>query len=400
MANATGINKKVIYKKEATFGVDPGPTGAQSLRRKSSDINLSKDTYQSEELRDDYQDADMRHGTRKVGGTINGELSPATYKDFMAAAVRSAFATGVSTSAQTTISAVAGVGFARSVGSFLTDGFKVGRVVRATGMTATGNNTKNFMVTAVAALTLNGFFLDGSLVLVSAAGASTTIAEVGKVASVPLTGHTDDSFTIEHQHADISVFERFNGCKVGSLAVKLPATGMSEIDIAIVGQNQADGNSVYFTTPTAQTTTPTLAAVNGAVIAGGVRIVTITGMEFTIDGDMSTEAVVGSNSTPDVFEGKVKVSGQLTALFTDATFRDAFRDETEMAIACAFTTSNQPAADFLAFAMTRVKLGGNGKSDGAKGIVQTVPFTALLDVNGGTALATPKTTITIQDSAA
>lgn len=398
MPSATGVNKKVVYKKETTFGVDPGATGAQSLRRKTSTIALKKDTYQSDEIRDDMQDADMRHGTRKVDGSINGELSPKTYADFMAAIVRAGFVAGVSTSAQTTIAAVAGTGFSRSAGSFLTDGFKVGRVVRATGMTAGANNARNFLVTSVTATALNGFFLDGTAVAVSAAGPSTTIAEVGKVTSVPLTGHTDDSFTIEHQHTDVGVYERFNGCKASKVAVKLPATGMAEIDIGIVGQNMADGNTVYFTGENAQTTTATLAAVNGGVIAGGNRVLTITGMEFTIDGDMSTEAVVGSNMTPDVYEGKIKVSGQFTALFDGPTFRDAFRDETELSIAAAFTTSSSATADFLAFAMTRVKLGGSEKSDNPKQIAQTVPFTALLDVNGGPSLATPKTTISIQDS--
>jgi hypothetical protein len=48
--------------------------------------------------------------------------------------------------------------------------------------------------------------------------------------------------------------------------------------------------------------------------------------------------------------------------------------------------------------MPRIKLGGSSKSDGEQGIVQTLPFTALLNSAGGTALATEKTTLVMQDS--
>ena len=66
-----------------------------------------------------------------------------------------------------------------------------------------------------------------------------------------------------------------------------------------------------------------------------------------------------------------------------------------------FTTANTATADFIAINMSRVKVGGASKDDGEKEIIQTLPFTALLDTAGGTATTedTLKTTISIQDSA-
>ena len=66
MATASGINKIVSYKKETTFGVLPAASGAQTIRRVSSAFNLTKETYQSEEIRTDYHIQDFRHGVRSV----------------------------------------------------------------------------------------------------------------------------------------------------------------------------------------------------------------------------------------------------------------------------------------------------------------------------------------------
>ena len=55
--------------------------------------------------------------------------------------------------------------------------------------------------------------------------------------------------------------------------------------------------------------------------------------------------------------------------------------------------------DFVSFTMPRIKVGGNSKDDGQKGIVQTVPFTALLNTSSATNNG-DFTTLMIQDSAA
>jgi hypothetical protein len=92
MTIAIGVNKQVKYKVESTWGTVPAAGSAQLLRRVSSDLDLKKETYESNEIRTDYQVADFRHGVRRVAGSIRGELSPLTYSDFLAAALRKAWA--------------------------------------------------------------------------------------------------------------------------------------------------------------------------------------------------------------------------------------------------------------------------------------------------------------------
>jgi hypothetical protein len=109
---------------------------------------------------------------------------------------------------------------------------------------------------------------------------------------------------------------------------------------------------------------------------------------------------VGSNVYPDIFEGRVKISGQMTVYFQDAVFRDYFTNETEVSVAVVMTTGSSNTADYIAFSFPRVKMGGAGKNDGEKGLVQTMPFTALLASSGGSGFNVEQTTMQIHDSLA
>lgn len=397
MALATGVSKELRYKKESTWGTPAGATGAQLLRRVSSDLSLTKESYQSNEIRTDYQISDFRHGVRSVAGSITGELSPKTYADFFAAALRKDFAAGGTTGAVAVLAVTdTGTKFTRSSGSFVTDGFKVGDVVSATGFTDANNNNHYCLVTAVAALTLDIAPLDGVPLTDEAEGDTVTIAVVGKKTYTPETGHTDDSFSIEHWHEDVNQSELFTGCKVNTIEIGLPPTGMSTVTIGMMGKDVVTDSSEYFTTPTANTTTGILASVNGIAYALGTKQTVLTGLSINIAGGMSMQPVVGSNTPPDIFEGRVVVTGEMTAFFENGDLRDAFLDEDEVSLVFVFTTSNAKNPDFVAFTMPRVKFGSANKNDGETGIVQTLSYQALLNTAGSGA---DKTTLIIQDSA-
>ena len=69
---ATGVNKKVAYKKETSYGVVPSASGAKYIRRVTSTFNLFKENFCSNEFCSYYQVADERHGVRSVQGNISG----------------------------------------------------------------------------------------------------------------------------------------------------------------------------------------------------------------------------------------------------------------------------------------------------------------------------------------
>lgn len=405
MTQASGVFKQIAIKEETSYGVLPTASGAQLLRRTDATFNLTKDTYESNEIRTDLQTADMRHGVRRVGGTLNGELSPGSYAAYLAALVKREFAT-VTALASLSLT-IAGSGptytITRASGSFLTSGVKIGQVIRLTaGTFAAGNMNKNLFVVDLTATVATVIVLNGSGLVAEGPIASATITVPGKVTYVPTTGHTDKSFSIEEWYSDITRSEVFSGCKFTKASVQLPPSGMATLGLDVAGKDhgQAPGNTRYFTSPTAQGASGVVAAVNGILLVGGAAMASVTGLNFDIESAFSGDAVVGSNVVPTQFAGRVKVSGQFTAYFEDGVIPAAFFDETELGIQVALTTSNDAAADFVSFSMSRVKLGGADKADNEGGVVRTYPFTALLNVNGGSGTAHEQTTIAIQDSLA
>ncbi len=406
MGTASGVFKQVTYKPETQYGVMPAANAAQAMRRTTSSLDLTKDTYQSGEMRPDFQVADFRHGLRKVGGSISGELSAKTYGDFAAAVLKKDFVAGVSvTGASITIAGAAGAWtIARAAGSWLTDGVKIGDVVRLTaGAFNPANLDKNIQVTGMTATILTGIVLNASVLVAQGPIASATLSVVGKKSFTPQTGHTDRSFSIEHWYPDAGATgasEVFTGCKVSKVTYTLPATGMATVSVEFVGKDMVPGSAQYFVTPTPVTVTGTMAAVNGVVKVGTATGGTITSATIEITAAQSSEPGIGSNTADQASTGRVIITGQVTAKFDSTALRDAFVNETEISAYLAFTADNTAASDFVAFSMSRLKLNGASKDDGEKILIQTMPFQALLDINGGAGKATEMTTLTIQDSAA
>lgn len=398
MATASGINKIVSYKKETAFGELPSPTtGGQTIRRVSSTFNLTKETYQSEEIRTDYQLVDFRHGVRAVEGSLSGELSAGTYADFLASALaRNWTAATPSALGSTTIASVGGTyTITRTTGSWLTDAVRVGSVIRLTGF-ATANNDANLLVIALTATVATVVALNGVALTPETVASGGTFTATGKTTYAPTTGHTDDSYTFEEWYADIGQSEVTVGNKVNTVGIALPATGLTTIDLAFMGQDlKQRGTSQFFTSPTTQNTNGIFAAVNGALIVNGAPVALVTGANFNINRNMTSEAVVGSNIRPEIYEGRIIVDGDFTTLFQDGTFAGYFDEETEISLVVALTANSLPNSEFMSFTIPRLKLSTDTKDDGEKGIVSSNSFQAL---KGTGANGFEATTLMIQDS--
>lgn len=414
MPTAAGVAKQLAYKVESQYGQAPGQASAQLLRRVKSAFNLNKETYQSEEIRTDYQLVDFRHGVSSVGGSIEGELSPGTYKDFFAAALKRDFSTTAAISSLTLSVAASGSLYTvtRSAGDFLAGGIKVGMVVRLSGGTLNADTiNKNLLVVAVTATVMTVAVLNGTTMTAPQTNiASTTVTPAGKITYIPQTGHTNKSFAFEEWYSDVAQSELYLGCKIAKIGLQLPPSGISKVMFDVMGQDVANTTakrsavaltSQYFTSPTAQSTSGVMAAANGRLVSGGAVIANVTGLSVDIAAAFTRESLVGSNFGSELTPGRVIVTGQLTAIFDSITFRDAFWNETLTDLVFALTADNTALSEFVTIAIPAIKFGNAPKDDGEKTIVQTLPFQALLDTTGADTTAdTYKTTLMVNDSLA
>lgn len=395
-----GTAKTVSYKAETIWGTLAGAAGAKQLRRVTSSTNLTKETYESAEIRTDRQLADFRHGVRSAAGSLNGELSPNSYADFMQAILARDFTAGVATSAFSCTIAASGElwTITRAVGSFLTESISVGDGIALTGAGLNvANASKNLLVVSMTATVLTVKVLNNTVLIAEGPIATVTATVRGKKTFVPQTGHTERSFTVEEFYSDIAQSEVFTGMKFGSMNLQLPATGLVTVDFSMQGKDLAQkGTSQYFTAPAAQGSNGILASVQGAMIVNGLPVALITSADFNVERALENAIAVGSNSAAEIFTGRIKVSGNLSVYFQDAVFREYFDSETPVSLVFALSASSAANAEFISFTLPKVKLGSFEKQDGELGITSSCSFQALL--NSDTTQGLIASTVSIQDS--
>lgn len=399
---AQGINKITVMKKQTGLGVPASGSGGQIMRREKSEFKLERDTFENNEIVQHQQSTGVVAGLRKVSGTISGVVSPNTYSAIIASLLRKAFtATTALTGLALTLAGTPGAYTATGTG-FLTGGLKVGDVFRitlATGLNANCLN-KNFLITAVTATVITFLVLNGSIIT-TGAGTACTITVPGKKSLAPLTGHSKEYWTVEEWYPDVVQSELFTDVVPATVDIGLPSTGNSTFSATFAGLNRTLGAAQILTTPTAATTTAVQTAVSGAILVNGVEVGNVSAASIKIDGTVGhVGSVIGSNVSPEIQRGRIKVSGSITAFYQDGAISALFDAASAVNIVVAACNDDSAASEFCAYSMSAVRFTGDAADDGEKGIVRTYPFTAEINAAGGAALSSDQTIISIQDSLA
>jgi hypothetical protein len=414
MSLAEGVQARVAYKAYATGAitagtqpvstVDPAVTGGQILRRTSCSLTLKKDTYTASEVSTDRQVSDFRHGVKKAEGSLNGELSPGTYFDFIEAVCRATKASAVALTESDLTSATFDNTASTVVfggGNPHTLGLRIGDVLRFTNLATAANNSTNFVITSMTGGTNRTLGIYPAPTT-ETADTAFNVTTVGKSVFVPSSSFVSRKFGVEVYHSDVDVHRFFTECRAGGVKLSLPPTGLSTIEIPLMGRDMetnSGGSSPFFTAPTAATSTGLLAAVNGLIQVAGVTVGVITGASIDFNLPMSADPVVGQNFVPEIFLGRAHVTGQLTAFFQDMTLVNYFVNETEVSILFYLTASSAVAADAMTIYLPRVKFGGGDVAiTGEAGQAVTLPFTALKYATAGAGVEA--TTIRFTDTAA
>lgn len=396
MASAQGIAKLLVYKKELVlWGTKAVAAGGSYLRRVTGSFQLEKESYSSNEILTSQQVRDMRHGTRKSTGSISGEISGSGYEDFIQAILRKDFVAGATTGAVVTISATATTNlFTRSSGSYITDGFGVGSVISNSGFAAAGNNGL-FVVTAISTTVLTVLPLAGQVIVTVIAGATVTILEKGRKTYIPLTAHTDDSFTFEEYYPEIPLSRTFLGQQVDTMAISMQPNAMATIDFGFLGKDaEAATGTAYFTSPTAIGSEASYTGSDGLLLINGTSNGVVTSLSLNVASNIQQESVIGSNSIGAKSRGKVMVTLDGSAIFDSSTILNYFDGETEISMQYIFMSADDTQA--FSIYLPRVKIGTGNTDDGEKVIILTFSGQALEYTGAG--VGVEKTTIKIQDT--
>lgn len=379
MAIQNAVEVDLQYVEEVTPGTTPATPQMIQQRRVSSSLALNKATFQSQEARLDRNISDFRHGLRTVAGDIVGEVSVGAWDDFIEAGMGGEWDTEIvkSDSDFTSIAASSGVWTVGS-GSLLTQGLRVGDVINfGATLSESSNNNKNFIITDIpTATTMTTFPAPADM----SADTTFTLTRRGEKVLIGGSGDVMKSFTIEQGYLNITQYEIFRGMSVGSMALALTAEGMLGITCGFLGLDKAALTQAPLdATPTAVPSNPILAALNGALVIGSSEVAVVTGINVTLNNNLTSNAVVGRNVAPKIFRGSANVSGNFTAFFEDATIPDAFDNETILSLHSLVEEPTGTIPGYMRFSMPAIKLGGATKTITADGgVLIDYPFQALL----------------------
>lgn len=388
MSGQPGKNVSVRYKVESVFGTPvTGASGEEfRIQEGSPGLVMTREQILDPEARDDGMSSQFRHGAERVEGSYRGTLSVGSFNTLIAALFRTTFTasataltcdagaahTSLAVTNQNTLTLV-------GTGSFITAGIRVGDVIRL-GATA-ANDSINAVVATCAA----------NVITVLGTPWANFTADTN--ASVTLCKHitnsttlTRSSYTFEEYMTDLDESEQYAGCRVVSMRLTFQPNSVATVEFGIVGRSLAilgTSSAPGLTSPTEYTSIG-LVAVDAGIYLAGSSIATITGGELMFEIGGETVAVVGSRLSPNVYEGNMQITGNLTAVRTALTSSHLARfiaetDNVELSLMFLEPDAAAPI-DFFHVFLPRIKYAGTQKDGlGNNGpLTESIPIRAAI----------------------
>lgn len=354
---------------------------------------LTKQAVQSQIVRHDAQQLRGRHGSRRTAGTYSSEIAIGRADPVLEAIMRSAWSSAdlaITESAMTSVTTGANTIIA-AAGSWITQGLRVGDVIRATGLPDAANNNKNLRIAGLTATTIT---VAETLVVNAAADTSFTITRPGRVLINGAAGALARKyFTIEEHEFDLDASEVFTDCRWSRFMVRLNADGLLECEYGWTGTGALDvmegASAPHFTDPI-DPTNVSLAASEAVLRFGSGDEMDLTAFDLTMDLQPAAPSTVNPTGlAPDVFLGTLQVSMNLTILRKDLQALADLEAETVLSLHLLASENETAPADFFSLVVPNFTIGSAAKSaltqaGGARTVTIGVPVALVgKDTRGG-----------------
>jgi hypothetical protein len=206
------------------------------------------------------------------------------------------------------------------------------------------------------------------------------------------TGTTVKSYSIQDAALDITQFRTFEGVMVNTMAMTLAPDAMTMATFGLIGQDMAQSATAPAGgTYTAYSTNEPFDSFSGTISEGGSTIAIVNSLDFTLNNNLSTTAVLGANVTPQMQFGMSTLEGTMTVYYQDKALIDKFLGETESSL--SIVMDDRVAGKNYTFLMPRIKINGAAVPvANPESRLLTIPFVALKDSSTGTQLRITRTT--------
>lgn len=399
-------NRYVAFKAQSGKGAQASGGSAQVLWVTGGAGGLlTKASIESQLVRRDGQQFRGRHGSRRTAGTYSSEFGLGRADTIMAAIFRGSF--GSADFSQSNVNFTSMTTGANTIvlasGNPITQGFRVGDVIRLTNHAQAGNNNRNLRITALSATTIT---VAETLTVDASADNSFTITRPGRVLVNPAAGAlTKTYFTVEEHEYDQDASELFTDCVWSRMMLSMQADGMLMTEFGWTGtgaQSTVSGVSApHFTSPT-EPTSLSFAAAEAVIRSGSADVAALTSFDLTVELQPDAPATISRDGiAPDVFLGTFRPSLNMTFLREDLQALADLSAETRLSLHALFEADGTNPKGFLSVYIPNMTLGSVAKSamskaGGASTVTVGVPAELIgQDTTGG---AFDVTTMKIQVS--
>jgi hypothetical protein len=198
-------------------------------------------------------------------------------------------------------------------------------------------------------------------------------------------GNTKRSFAVEEGLVDIGSYRVFNGITFNTLAMSITPENLITAEFGLMGKGTAEWGATVASVLTPITTKSVFFHEEGTISEAGSPSAIMTAISLNLTNNVTGNRVLGNSSYRSMNLGRVQITGQVTALFEDATLYNKFYNSTASTL--AFVLSAGTPAETLTFSLPNVKYtaGSIVRADTGPVLAQ-LDFQADYDTVAGTSL--------------
>src|SRR6056297_3159975 len=197
------------------------------------------------------------------------------------------------------------------------------------------------------------------------------------------TGVTQKSLRLQRAFTDVSEYHEFLGCVPSSWSISMEPNSIVTSTFSFMGKTMETTQTL--TGAVDKATNAPFDSFSGYIREGGNtssdEIAVVTGLDFTLENNLEAMQVIGDNKAVGLSEGRVNITGTVTAYFAGSTLLDKVLNETESVLQFQLADDTGNTMEFY---LPRIKYsGGDISVDSESPVTMSMPFQALYDTSGG-----------------
>ncbi|MFT6559174.1 phage tail tube protein [Sneathiella sp.] len=204
------------------------------------------------------------------------------------------------------------------------------------------------------------------------------------------TGVSEKSFSIERIFGDVGHYQVFSGCVVDEFSLTVQPDSLVTGRFSIKGKELVISGAPLDVAPVTVSNHTPIDSFKGQVLENGVELAIAAGVDLKIENNVEGVFTLSDETAIGLTAGRSRVSGELTAYFSNDALLDRFIQKTPSSLEIALVGDGGRYEIYLP---NILYMGADMPVKGDGAVILTLPFVAQYDDVEGTNIKLTKTAI-------